>query len=115
MTTKEELINKIKQWVTNDDSIKELQREIKSYREKKKKLTDELISIMKNNEIDCFDINSGKILFCQNKVKTPLNKKTLLFSLEKYFKNTPSIDSEKLRDFILENREVKLKENLKRK
>ena len=86
MTTKENLINKIREWISSDDNIKDLQKKIKENREKKKRLTDELIDIMKINEIDCFDINSGKILFCKNRVKAPLNKKILLTSLEKYFK-----------------------------
>lgn len=115
MPTKEELIEKIKLWVSNDDIIKEKQKEIKLYKEQKKKLTQDLINIMKDNEIDCFDITSGKIMFCQNTVKAPLNKTNLLSSLEVYFKDKPNINSENLRDFILNNREVKLKENLKRK
>ena len=115
MTTKDELVKKIKEWIHNDDSITNLQKSIKEYRANKKRLTNDLIEIMKNNEIDCFDVNSGKIIFYKNKVKTPLNKKSLLTSLEKYFDNDPNIDSEKVGNFILENREIKIKENLRRK
>jgi hypothetical protein len=115
MTTKEVLVQKIKEWITYDDEIKTLQKQIKEHRLNKKTLTDNLLDIMKTNEIDCFDINNGKLLFCKNKVKQPINKKTLLSSLEKYFENTPSINPEKVSEFILENREIKLTEAIKRK
>jgi len=74
-----------------------------------------LVDIMKTNEIDCFDINNGKLIFCKNKVKTPLNKKTLLASLATYFENNPEINAEAVGDFILENREIKVTENIRRK
>ena len=91
------------------------QKQIKEYRTEKKALTDSLVDIMKTNEIDCFDINDGKLMFCKNKVKTPLNKKTLLESLEKYFEQMPEINASQVGDFILENREIKVKENIRRK
>ena len=115
MTTKDVLVNNIKKWISHDDEIKVLQKKIKEHRTEKKALTDSLVDIMKTNEIDCFDINDGKILFCKNKVKTPLNKKTLLASLEKYFEQIPDIDPGKVSDFILESRETKIKENIRRK
>ena len=85
MATKEVLVNTIKEWIDHDNEIKNLQQQIKEHRNKKKSLTDNLLEIMKDNEIDCFDINNGKIIYCKNKVKSPLNKKTLLETLEKYF------------------------------
>ena len=70
---------------------------------------------MKTNEIDCFDINNGKILFCKNKVKAPLNKAYLLSTLEKYFKNHPNVNATEVSDFVLDNREIIIKENIRRK
>ena len=58
MASKEELVNIIKEWIEIDDKVKELQTIIKEYKNKKKNLTLSLLTIMKNNEIDCFDINS---------------------------------------------------------
>ena len=115
MTTKEELIDRIKDWIVHDDNIKSLQKEIKIHRKEKNKLTDNLVTIMKSNEIDCFDINNGKLLFCKNKIKQPINKKTLLTSLEKYFENNPEIDPDNVNQFILQNRETIIKENIRRK
>ena len=91
MATKEVLVNTIKEWIDHDNEIKNLQQQIKEHRNKKKSLTDNLLEIMKDNEIDCFDINNGKIIYCKNKVKSPLNKKTLLETLEKYFEASLAI------------------------
>jgi len=115
MTSKDVLVSTIKDWIYNDDKIKNLQKEIKSHRDAKKKLTDSLVEIMKNNDVDCFDINNGKILFCKNKVKSPLNKTSLLSTLELYFKNNNDIDPREVSQFILENREIIIKENIRRK
>ena len=114
MNTKEELVENIKKWVSYDYEIKNLQKSMKEIREKKKELTKSLIDIMKNHEIDCFDINDGKLLYTKNKVKTPLNKNNLMIALEKYFENE-SVNVEDITNFILDNREIKIRENLKKK
>lgn len=114
MNTKEELVENIKKWVSYDYEIKNLQKSMKEIREKKKELTKSLIDVMKNHEIDCFDINDGKLLYTKNKVKTPLNKNNLFIALEKYFENE-SVNVEDVTNFILDNREIKIRENLKKK
>ena len=114
MNTKEELVENIKKWVNYDYEIKNLQKSMKEIREKKKELTKSLIDVMKNHEIDCFDINDGKLLYTKNKVKTPLNKNNLMIALEKYFENE-SVNVEDVTNFILDNREIKIRENLKKK
>jgi len=114
MNTKEELVENIKRWVSYDVEIKNLQKSMKEIRDKKKELTKSLIDVMKNHEIDCFDINDGKLLYTKNKVKTPLNKNNLMNALEKYFEKE-SVNVEDVTNFILDNREIKIKENLKKK
>lgn len=115
MTTKLELVDTIKEWITHDNQIKLMQQEIKEHRTVKRALSDRLLNIMKENQIDCFDINNGKIIYCKNKVKTPLNKKILLETLEKYFQNRPDINATEVSEFVLDNREIKIKENIRRK
>ena len=114
MTTKEELIDNIKSWINIDNEIKILQKEIKKRREMKKKSTENLVQIMKSNEIDCFDINDGKLIYSKNKIKAPLSKKHLLTSLTKYYQNDKDMAS-KISQFILDTREVKYKETIRRK
>ena len=115
MTSKEVLINQIKSWILVDDKQKLLQKELKEIRAKKKELTENLVEIMKTNEIDCFDINDGKLLYKQSKSKAALNKTTLLESLTKYFENQPNIDTLQLSTFLLDNREIKITESISRK
>ena len=115
MTTKDELVSSIKEWIRLEDEMKVLQSELKSRRVQKKILSDNLVDVMKNNEIDCFDLAGGKLMYSSNKVKAPLSKKYLLDSLEAYFGENPHIDSNDVAEFVLENREVKIKEGVRHK
>ena len=69
---------------------------------------------MKDNEIDCFDINDGKLVYTQNKVKTPLSKKHLMSALMNYYKDDAK-SAEEVSNFIMESREEKVKESIRRK
>ena len=115
MTSKENLVNIIKEWIEIDDKLKEIKNSMKDLKDKKKILTQSLLEIMKQNEIDCFDINSGRIVYCKSKTKAGLNKKNLLETLEKYFEGREDIDVTAVRDYLFDNREIKLQENIKRK
>ena len=116
MATKEILVSTIKEWIQNDNDIRDLQREIKIRKERKKTISDKLVDIMKTNAIDCFDINDGKLIYTQNKVKTSLSKKHITACLEKYFKNSDNKEIvDDLSNFILDNRETKITETIKRK
>jgi len=114
METKEELIVNIKEWIKIDNEIAKLKKEIKERNDKKKLLTSSLMIVMKKNEIDCFDINGGALVYKQNKVKKPINAKTLMISLTNYYKNDAS-KVEELTKYILDNREEQVKETLRRK
>ena len=98
-----------------DRELKNLQKQIKELKTQKNTYTDSLVEIMKTNEIDCFDINEGKIIYTQNRVKSTINKKHLMTCLEKYFENKPNIEAEDITKFILENREVKTTEGIRYK
>lgn len=111
---KEQLIENIKEWLQIDNELKELRKAAKERRERKKELTGSLVDIMKVNDIDCFDVNGGKLLYSQSKVKAPINKKTLLATLQNYYKNDPT-KARELSEFILNNREVKIKESIRHK
>ena len=74
---KEQLVNNIKEWIKIDNEISQLKAEIKERTNKKKTLTDNLVTVMKSNSIDCFDINGGALIYKKNKVKKPINGKTL--------------------------------------
>lgn len=114
MDTKEELVGHIKNWINIDNEISNLQKKIKICREEKKSLTVSLVDVMKDNEIDCFDINDGKLIYSKSKYKKPINKKNLLEALNGYFKNDSKI-AQDLSEHILNNREETVKEFIRRK
>jgi len=114
METKEQLVTNIKEWIKMDNEIAQLKNEIKERTNKKKSLTESLVSVMKTNEIDCFDINGGALVYKKNKVKKPINGKTLLAALQNYYKTDPKI-AEDLTKHVMNSREEQLKETIKRK
>jgi len=114
METKEQLVNNIKEWIKMDNEISELKTNIKNLNNKKKSLTENLVSVMKTNEIDCFDINDGALVYKKNKTKKPINGKTLLTALKNYYKTDNKI-AEELTKYIMDNREEQIKETIKHK
>jgi len=111
---KELIIENIKEWVQLDNELKELQKASKERRDRKKEITEVLVNIMRDNEIDCFNMNEGKLIYTQSKVKGTLSKKYLLETLSNYYKNNPEQGME-VAQYILDNREEKIKENIRRK
>ena len=105
--SKEILVNTIKEWMSINNKVSELQKVLKDLRVKKKQLSDTLIKIMENNEIDGIDINNGKLVYRKNKVKAPINKDYLLKVLDNYFEKYPEIDTNDVGSFILDNRPIK--------
>jgi predicted nucleic acid-binding Zn-ribbon protein len=114
METKEELVNNIKEWIKIDTEINQLQTEIKQRKNKKKVLSESLMSVMKKNEIDCFDINGGSLIYKKNTVKKPINSKTLITALQTYYSTNPT-QAEVITKYIMDNRIEEVTETIKRK
>ena len=114
ITIKDELILNIKEWIKMDNEITKLKTEIKDKTNKKKELTETLVSIMKNNSIDCFDINGGALVYKQKKTRKTISGKFLLSQLEEYYKEQPEIAKE-ITKKVLDNRIEVIKEEIKRK
>jgi septum formation topological specificity factor MinE len=112
--TKEELISNIKEWIKIDNDIAKLKAEIKDRTNKKKMLTTNLVTVMKTNSIDCFDINDGALVYKQTKSKKSITGKTLLAALQNYYKEQPNL-AEDLTKHVLDSREEVVKETIKRK
>lgn len=110
----DKLLNNVKDWISIDNEIRQLQKAIKDRRKQKKELTENLVLTMKQNDIDVFNIPDGELLYTRTRTKCPLSKKHLLASLTQYFKND-QVTIDRLSKFILESREIKEKENIKRK
>ena len=113
--TKDELVGNIKEWISIDQEIHLFQKELKQRKDRKKILTSKLVAIMKTNEIDCFDINNGKITYTRNKIRSPMNKKHLLECLSKHFSDSTQENVEELTKFILESRKIKMTDKIQYK
>lgn len=114
METKEQLMSAVKEWVIIDNKLREHQKIVKTYKEKQKEMSFKLMDTMKNNEIECFDLKNGSLVYKKNKVKKPLNKQTLFNILGTYFQGNQNTADE-LGKFILDNRQVIVKESIQRK
>jgi hypothetical protein len=114
MEVKEQLVTNIKDWINIDNEISQLKQEIKERNNKKKFLTENLVTVMKTNNIDCFDINGGALIYKKNKIKKPINGKTLLSALQNYYKNDSKI-AEEITKHVMNSREEQVKEIIKRK
>lgn len=114
MESKEELVENIREWIKMDSEILKLKKEIKERNDKKKLLTESLMTTMKNNKIDCFDINGGALVYKKSTIKKPINGKILLSCLQEYYKNNIEV-AEQLTKFILDSREEQVKETIGRK
>ena len=69
------LINTIREWVKTDNEMRTLKSEISKRKKVKDSMTKELLSIMKQNNIDGVDINDGRIEYASRKTKKPITKK----------------------------------------
>jgi hypothetical protein len=114
METKEQLVNCIKQWVKIDNEIRTLQNEQVKRKKEKKTISKDLIEVMKKNQIDCFDINDGQLVYNKKNVKKPITKKELLQILSTYYEGD-TLKANEVTTFIDENRKEVVKETITRK
>ena len=107
------LIENIKEWVRIDNEIRELKKQEKLRKDKQKEISKTLMETMKENDIDEFDINQGKIVYKKKNVKKPITKKNLLEILSKYYKGD-LVSASNMNKYIMDNREEVLVETISR-
>lgn len=109
------VIEKIKNWLEIESEIINLSSKLRQLRKTKKALNEDLVEIMKTHDIDCFDCTKGKIMYTKNKTKSAINKKYLEKILNSYYSQNNSEEATKLCNYILDNRDIKINENIKLK
>jgi len=77
-------------------------------------LTETLVSVMKSNSIDCFDINGGSLIYKKKKTTRTISGKFLLSQLEEHFKEQPELAKE-ITKKVLDNRVKVVKDEITRK
>jgi hypothetical protein len=110
---KQELITHIRAWIRVENEIKQLTNELKKRRELKQRLTGSLLQVMKSNDIDCFDVNNGQLIYSRTRVKAPLNRGQLLSALIKYYNDNDT--AKEMSEFLLSERSEKVKEFIRMK
>ena len=114
MDSKDVLIKTIQDWVKLDNEIRQLKKEEQKRKDDQKKLSENLIDIMRKNEIDEVDIKNGKLIYSKKNVKKPITKKNLLSILSKFYKGDLAKANE-INEFIIDNREEVVVESIVRK
>jgi len=112
--TKDQLKDYLRQWVRVENEISTLSAEIKKRKLIHQQLSKSLLDVMRNNEIDCFDIANGRIIYSKTKIRAPLNNGQIKSALSTYYKD----DVEKaasLTEFLLASRVEKTRESIKMK
>jgi hypothetical protein len=110
---KAEIIESIKEWMRIDNEIRNLNKEVRDRKTQQTDISKRLMTTMKDNNIDEFNVKEGKLVYSKKKVKKPITKKYLTDVLLKYYEGNAEQATE-LNSFIDENREATTKETIRR-
>lgn len=103
---------KIVKWIQYDNKISDLQKQMKLLKKSKKELSDDLTVIMREKNTDIFNVkNVGKLMYSKKEVKKGINKKYLSEILNNFYSSNPTVANE-LCNYILDNRETSIRENI---
>ena len=110
---KAEIIESIKEWIRIDNEIRNLNKEVRDRKTQQTNISKRLMTTMKDNNIDEFNVKEGKLVYSKKQVKKPITKKYLTDVLMKYYDGDTEQATE-LNSFIDENREATTKESIRR-
>jgi uncharacterized protein (UPF0335 family) len=112
--TKEQVKDYLRQWIRVENEISTLSVEIKKRKLVHQQLSASLLEVMRKNDIDCFDITNGKIVYSKVKHRVPLNNGQLRSALTTYYKDDAD-KANNLTEFLLSSRIEKTRESIKMK
>lgn len=102
----------VQQWLSLDDDIRKLKQAEKEINDAKKALTPAILEFMAKNQIEDCGSSNGKLKYSVSIYKKPLSKEYLINKLGTFLNNQKK--GEELTGYLLENREVEQKINLRR-
>lgn len=111
---KQLLIETVKKWVEIDNKLRQVTEVAKKLRKEKKERNEQMLKMMKDHEIDNFDIKNGQIQYKKENKREPLTQKKLLNILM----NHPQLNEDQvhgLNKYVFDNRKVTEKESIVRK
>lgn len=100
----------IKHWVQLDHDIQEMRLKIKEKTQEKTQITQDIMNSMKDSDIKCVELNTGKIMYKSINVRQPITKKHLIAAFETYFQN--DVNARQMIDTILDSRPIHVKETI---
>ena len=104
-------IQNVKEWMHVDNEIAALRRQIKVLNARKTELTKHLVGVMKEHQIDEFDLTDGKLVRQTQKTKSGLTKTYLATCFAKYFKGDAA-PAKELSELVFSAREEKTSERI---
>ena len=112
--SKEQIKDYLRQWIRVENEIGTLSTEIKKRKLVHQQLSASLLDVMRKNDIDCFDIAHGKIVYSKVKRRGPLNNGQIRSALTTYYKDDTD-KANNLTEFLLSSRVEKTHESIKMK
>ena len=114
MGDNEKLKNVVTNWLSIEDEIKSLKKQLKQYKEQQKKVSEDLVSIMEARDISGLNLsNNVKLIHKTQKVRSALSKKVLLMGLSDYFENEDEV--KEVIGTIMSKRTEKITNKIERK
>jgi Family of unknown function (DUF5760) len=103
----------VREWVRIDNQIRGISKQLSEHRSEKKKMSEMLVKVMRDNKLGQFDLKDGQIMYVKKNVKKPITQKQLLGILGNYFQGNEEKAAE-MSTYIMSNREETVKESIKR-
>jgi prefoldin subunit 5 len=106
--------NKLQQWVSIDNQMKDLNEQLKELRDKKNELNESITVHVENTNLSnaTVQISDGKLRFVKVKDTQPLTFKYLESCLKEIIKNEEQVN--KILEYVKNKREVKYVSEIKR-
>lgn len=107
----EELLVAVKDWISVEEEIKELQSRLKTLKSNKKIYTKKLTELMNKKNIDGLNLNNdSKLVYKKQKIVGGITKKILISSLSEFIKEKDDLDS--IISYILSQRNEKYSDKI---
>lgn len=100
---REQLKDSVKKYITMDDEIRIINKDIKILKEKRKNMEEEILNYMKENKVDQIKLGSGKLQLVTSKVYSTM-KKEIIF--ETLIQKVGESKAEEITDSIIKNRKM---------
>ena len=111
---KDRVLALVKEWIKNDQEMRILRKEEKRRRQENAQLSENILSVMKEHDITCFETKGGTLVHKTRRSKRPLTQKELLSAALVFFDGDVE-RAQALSSLLLESRRVVVSESIELK